>query len=193
MSALAVGRTADDPGRRAQLAPPPRRAARPRSHRGTPPSSAAKPAGTSSRSPCQPQRKTPSTTVMTCSCGFDDGASRTYPSADRTSSGIIAAGEWRFGAGLEVEVEPGPGDHREGELGERETEVLGVARHGRRIDLHRGHRLGEPPRSTGPPVARSATSRMREPSSDRSTTHAVRKMLLAELDHAGDRSPCSRP
>ena len=129
---------------------------------------------------------------MICSCGLDVGANKVYPSADRTSSGIIARGEWRLGAGLKSKSTPGreiTGRANWVNAKPRNSASLG---HGRRIDLDRGHRLGEPPvrqtrqRAIGDePDAGSAVGPL--------DAHAVRKMLLAELDHAGDRSPAASP
>ena len=169
MSGVGVGGTADDAGRRPQLAPPLRQQLGRRSRPGRPPSSVAKPAGTSSRSPCHPQRKSPSIDGDDLLVRARVGASSVYPSAERTSSGIIARGECRLGAGLKSKSSPAPPITGQGELGERETEELGVARHGRRIDLDRGHRLREPPVRQARQRRDRRRAGCREPSSDRST------------------------
>ena len=74
------GGPADDVGRRPQCRSPtrPERPTREWRRRYTP-SSVAQPAGTSSRSPCHPQRRRPSTMVITCSCGPVTGGQQHVP------------------------------------------------------------------------------------------------------------------
>ena len=127
-----------------------------------------KPAGTSSRSPCHPQRRTPSTIVMICSCGLMVGANSVQPSADRTSSGIIAGGECRLGAGLKSKSKAGPaitGRANWVNAKPRNSASLGTVAGSISIDATGcvNHPFESPARS------RSATSLIRDPSSDRST------------------------
>ena len=103
--------------RRTPIAP----AARPPSPPTKIPSVVEKPAGTSSRSPCQPQTSPPSTTPMTCSCGWSSGASNTCCCSTRASSSPSTGGECRFGRRVEVEVERRTGDHRQARTGCRRT------------------------------------------------------------------------
>ncbi len=72
------------------------------------PSVAQKPAGTSSRSPCQPQRSAPSATAITCSCGWSSGASQTYRPSTRPSNIPSADGECRLWAGWKSKSSVGP-------------------------------------------------------------------------------------
>ena len=81
------------------------------------PSVVEKPAGTSSRSPCQPQRSAPSATASTCSCGWSSGASQTWRRPTRPSSIPSAGGECRFGAGSKSKSSVGPATHRQARTG----------------------------------------------------------------------------